>query len=313
MARILPGKLIFRDKCRTGDDPSAQNLEVELRERVEAVVGQRVVAVEEIAGAGGYTPALRRVAALADGSTVFVKAAVTDTTAAWIATEHAAYRALTGAPYLASYLGGDEQVLVLEDLRSAWWPTPWRPGDIELALALLDEVAATPVPSWVPAAQEMDVNLHHGWSTVADDPRPFLSLELCDERWLAHAMPALASAAERAPIEGDALLHFDFRSDNICIRDGRALLVDWNLLCRGNPMLDQAFFAESLTVEGGPPPWDLLPAAPPGIVSVLAGFFAARAPGPPLPRSPRVRSMQLAQLRICLPWAARALGLPPPT
>ncbi|MEN3274123.1 MAG: hypothetical protein V7636_2884 [Actinomycetota bacterium] len=37
---------------------------MELRERVEAIVGQRVVALDEIPGTGGYTPALRRVATL---------------------------------------------------------------------------------------------------------------------------------------------------------------------------------------------------------------------------------------------------------
>ncbi len=89
------------------------------------------------------------------------------------------------------------------------------------------------------------------------------------------------------------------------------VLVDWNLLCRGNAQIDRAFFVQTITVEGGPPPWELMPEADPGIVSVAAGFFADRAPAPPLPKAPRVRDVQLAQLRVCLPWAARVLGLPP--
>ena len=64
---------------------------MELAERVEAIVGQRVVALDEIPGAGGYTPALRRIATLADGDTVFVKAAVSDLTAGWLQAERRAY------------------------------------------------------------------------------------------------------------------------------------------------------------------------------------------------------------------------------
>jgi hypothetical protein len=44
----------------------------------------------------------------------------------------------------------------------------------------------------------------------------------------------------------------------------------------------------------------------------MSGFFAARAGLPPIPTAPHVREVQLAQLRTALPWAARALGLPPP-
>ena len=33
---------------------------------------------------------------------------------------------------------------------------------------------------------------------------------------------------------------------------------------------------------------------------------------PPIPQAPRVRDVRLSQLRAALPWAARALGLPPP-
>lgn len=54
---------------------------------------------------------------------------------------------------------------------------------------------------------------------------PFLSLGLRDEQWLERSLPELLAAIERAPLDGDDLLHFDVRSDNLCFRDGKALLV----------------------------------------------------------------------------------------
>lgn len=107
-------------------------------------------------------------------------------------------------------------------------------------------------------------------------------------------------------------MHFDVRSDNLCLLDDRTVLLDWNMLCCGNPEIDQVFFAQTITMEGGPAPWELLPRADPALVAVVAGFFADRAPGPPIPAAPRIRPLQLAQLRACLPWAARVLGLPTP-
>jgi thiamine kinase-like enzyme len=50
------------------------------------------------------------------------------------------------------------------------------------------------------------------------------------------------------------LLHFDVRSDNLCFRDGRALLIDWNLACIGNPVVDVAAWLPSLHAEGVRPP-----------------------------------------------------------
>ena len=50
----------------------------------------------------------------------------------------------------------------------------------------------------------------------------------------------------------------------------------------------------------------------PNLVSLVTGYFAARAGLPVIPHAPLVREVQLTQLRVALPWAARALGLPPP-
>src|SRR5205823_2619368 len=47
--------------------------------------------------------------------------------------------------------------------------------------------------------------------------------------------------------------------------------------------------------------------------AAVAGFFAARAGLPPPEGAPTVRAFQREQLAVALPWAARELGLDPPT
>ena len=112
-------------------------------------------------------------------------------------------------------------------------------------------------------------------------------------------------------LEGEAFLHLDVRSDNLCLRQGRAVLVDWNLAHVGNPLLDIVAWLPSLKLEGGPDPWELVPDSQ-GFAALLAGFFASRAGLPPPPTAPRVREFQRRQAEVALPWAARELGLPPP-
>ncbi len=73
---------------------------------------------------------------------------------------------------------------------------------------------------------------------------------------------------------GDGGDNLFLREDRVFLREDRAVLVDWNWAEIGNPAVDRAFWAPSLQFDGGPAPE--------------------------------------AQLRLALPWAARALGLPEP-
>ena len=158
----------------------------------------------------GYTPAERWVTQFSDGSSAFVKGAVDESTAGWRRAEHRAYSTIE-ARYLAESLGwdddgDDEPVLLLEDLSAAYWPPPWRHGDVELILDALAEVRKTPPPAWVPAQDRETLT---GWPAVAEDPQPFLSLGLCSEAWLNEALPDLAAAEGDAKIDGDALVHIN--------------------------------------------------------------------------------------------------------
>src|SRR5581483_4071527 len=256
--------------------------------RIAAVLGRQPVRVTPVAG--GYTQARRVVAELADGSRAFVKFAVDELTAGWLRAEHRVYSSVR-ASFLPDLLGwdddGERPALALEDLSGAHWPPPWPEGSVDAGL------------------------VGHGWNVVQEDPEPFLSLGLVSEAWIERALPALLEAGADAPLDGDSFLHLDVRSDNVCLRGDRALLVDWNQACLGNPDVDVAAWAPSLRMEGGPDPWRLLPGAG-ELAAWISGFFAARAGLPPPPTAdPSVRALQRAQLEVALPWAARELELPP--
>jgi len=266
---------------------------------------------------GGQTAASRWVATLVDGSTRFVKIAHTDDTASWIRDEHLFYALAGPRPYLPSFLGwhddGERPVLVLEDLSDAVWPPPWSSEQVEAVLRGLRDVAASEPPPDLPSARNSQFALD-AWPEVAADPAPYLSLGLCSEGWLARHLPALSDASASARFEGDRLLHFDVRSDNLCFRGGRAMLIDWNFACLGNPLFDVAAWLPSLHAEGGPLPEQVLEPTPEvaAIASLLAGYFGWRGARAAIPEAPHVRPLQRKQAATALPWAARSLGLPAP-
>ncbi len=252
-----------------------------------------------------------------DGTTRFVKIGSTDDTASWIRDEHPFYALAGPRPYLPVLLGwyddGERPVLVLEDLSGAMWPPPWSSERVDAVLAALREVAESEPPPGLPDARNSQFALD-AWPEIAADPEPFLGLGLCSAAWLDRHLPVLSEAAATANFEGDALLHFDVRSDNLCFRDGRAVLIDWNFACTGDPVFDVAAWLPSLHAEGGPPPEHVLPSATPvaAIASLVAGNFGWRGAQAPIPGAPHVRPLQRKQAVTALPWAARALGLPAP-
>jgi hypothetical protein len=275
-------------------------------ERLTRAIGRPVVRVTPFAGRG-YTPARRMIVELSDGTTVFAKQGVNEHTAEWIRAELPIYRQVRG-PFMPAMLGwdddgGDEPILVLEDLSHAVWPPPWTPERVSRVVDTIVEIGEQPVPDGL---APMDAEwVAGGWREVAADPEPFLSLGICDATWLDRALPTLLAAADSAPVKGDRLLHLDVRSDNLCFDGDRTLFVDWNHACLGNPEVDIAFLMPSMVSEGGPPPARVSPE----MSAVVAGFFAKYAGLPPVPGAPGVREVQRAQLEVALPWAIRALGL----
>jgi aminoglycoside phosphotransferase (APT) family kinase protein len=280
-----------------------------LEQRVAERMQTRPVAFRP--AAGGYTAAKRGIVTFEDGRSAFLKAAVSEETADWLRAEYAVYRYLgaAGADFLPRVLAWDDDgarpILLLEDLSAAHWPPPWEPGHAARVAETLSRLRRVP-PMPGMATLEAYRDDFSGWRKVAADPGPFLSVGLCTAAWLDAALPGLQAAEQALRLDGTDFLHLDIRSDNVCFTPERTILVDWNWACTGNGQVDLAAWLPSLHAEGGPAPETFLPHAPEP-AAALSGFWAARAGLPD--RDPRMRHLNVFQLRTALPWAARAVGL----
>lgn len=284
-----------------------------LTERLERLLGAPVTSAVHVDGRG-YTPAGRYRVLLADGRRVFAKLAVEELTTGWLREEHLAYSHLRG-PFIPELIGwdddGDAPLLVLPDLDGRFLAPPWTEDRIDAVSRTLELLRRTPAPAELPNIERF-AEMRTRWDRVGAEPEPFLALGLVSGSWLDANLAPLQAAAHAARIEGDEVVHFDVRSDNIAFVDGDAVFVDWNWASRGNAELDLAAWLPSLRAEGGPEPDGLYSGAPESI-ALLAGVWGSSAGLPPPPTSDaRLRAAQLAQLRVALPWACRALGLPMP-
>jgi len=284
------------------------------RDRIHRAAGKRPERMTPAAGHGA--PSNRRwLVTFADGSTAFAKIAAFAYTAEWLRLERANYEALAGRPYLPRMLGwdddGESPTLLLEDLSNATWPPPWTAATIDAVVDALQEIQATPPAEGISELFGELFDVREGWLPLRAQPDQALALGVFDEPWLETWGETLEQAADAAALDGGALLHGDVRSDNLCLRDGQAVLVDWNWACVGSPLLDLAAWLPSLRHEGGPPPWEMLPGQG-ALASLLAGFFLEHAGRPAIPQAPHVRQLQLDQGRVALAWACRELGIGPP-
>jgi Phosphotransferase enzyme family len=280
----------------------------QLDARIARAVGSRPV--EYLERSGGYTTADRYAVVLANGGRAFVKSAADPLLAAWLRREYEVYAALDG-PFMPSLLGwdddGERALLVLEDLSDAEWTWAWDSARVDAVVTAIEQISLAPLPPNTPTIRAAHPDLFGRWNDVERDPQPFLSLELRNRAWLERHLPTIVSAAKSAPVDGDALCHFDIRSDNICFRNGNCVLVDWNWALQATARLDLVGWLPSLAAEGGPMPWELLPALDLGVVALLSGVWASVAGLPPPPTAPHVRGVQRRQLAVVLDWLDRQL------
>jgi hypothetical protein len=311
-----------------------------VRRAAEEVLGARVQRALRVWG--GYTPTPTYRLRLADSRRAFFKA-TTPASTAFIQAAHAreehVYRTAGAliAPWAPAFYGAFAregwQVLLLEDLGPKSAP-PWTAGlTRQVARAYGDFHQATlgrPLPAWLPRTEQQAPVGERLWDWAPGAPGlpPVAALAgrqaAAAARWLEAARPALVAASQRFFSLGPpfALLHRDTRSDNLRWVHGHLRLVDWPKIGMGPAEEDAAAFAQSVAVEGGPTPeqvmaWyaergpvraDALDAA----VAALAGYFADQVWRPDIPGAPRLRSFQRRQLCTTTAWAARRLRLPEP-
>ncbi len=191
------------------------DLSRDTRARVEHLLAGSVVAAQRVQG--GYTAAARWLVTLRDGQRVFAKMGTNEHTIEALRLEARVYQQLVG-PFMPRFIAfqddASEPLLLLEDLSTGFWPPPWQRPLVEEVQQALDAVhrSRAPLDPFADVAGEMT----DGWQELANDPTPFLALGLADSKWLAHALPCLLDASARTRIDGEEIVHFDVRSDNIC-------------------------------------------------------------------------------------------------
>jgi fructosamine-3-kinase len=327
---------------RTGieDKPPWRQVPKAVRQQVEQALGQPVRRAARVWGGYGPTPTYRL--ALADGRRAFFKAtyqASNEFARCALVYEERVYQELSAilAGWMpqcyATFHHEDWHVMLLADLGPKSVP-PWTPGKaraISQALAAFHHsTLGVQAPSWL--ARPAEWLPRENWSRTRDESENFyqlarLATEAVSEaqNWFQTLSPTIERLLKDSAltVEPYALLHGDLRSDNLRFTGGQLYLFDWPAISVGRPEWDMAAFAQSVVVEGGPTPEQVMswygekfPVDPAALESALAWcltFFANRAWRPDSPGLPRVRRFQRQQLAALMFWAARQWSLPPPT
>ena len=323
------------------EKPPWRMVPLAVRQDVGEAMGSSVVRGMRVYGGYGPTPTYRL--ALSDGRRVFFKgvnARSYEFPRAALALEVRVYRELADfigpwAPrFYAAIRRDDWSVLLLEDVGPKTVP-PWTPAAARrIVHAYANFHAATldhpTLPEWLPRPESALPQVT--WSRVAAESEELRRVaELAGEakvqalRWLQAALPLMSRLADSAAfLSGPhSLLHGDTRSDNLRVRDGRLYLFDWPAVQVGRYEFDLVAFAQSVTVDGGVDPEQVLtwygerlalrPDAIDAALAWLSAFFADLAWRPGIHGLPRLRAFQRQQLAVSLVWASRRWHLPEPT
>lgn len=300
-----------------------------VRSAVERWLGSSIVSA--LSQPTGFSPGVAARLRTADGRRVFAKAVGPTPNPDSPAIHRREARIAAALPAIApvprllwSYDEGDGGwvVLVFEDIEGRHPAQPWRADELDRVIDALADLAAALTPSPLPAAtvgtasDEFAKRLC-GWQSLRDEEPSFLAqLDPWSRRHL-HPLGELEATAAAA-VAGDTLLHFDVRADNILLTPNRVWFVDWPLACVGAAWVDVVFFAPSVTMQGGPPPEEVIarhpacrtadPTAISAAVAATAGFFTYRALQPPPPGLPTVRAFQAAQSVVAREWLVGRTG-----
>lgn len=322
------------------DKPAWASVPARVRERLERLLGDRVVRAAR--AYGGYGPSATFRVALENGRSAFVKGTYPPppgSAVVWnLDRESEVYRRAGRflTPWAPAYLGEIRRdgwhLVALEDVRGETVP-PWTSDRTRRAAVSYAEFHCSTHGRRLPAFLSRTQHRAFGvwWRRMAREDDGYARLatlagpeKAAAARWLRRAGPELrrAECALARVREPFVLMHFDTRSDNVRLQGRLLRLFDWPFASVGPHEFDLAAFAQSVTAEGGPLPEDVVRwyadvllvrgSALRASVAGIAGYFADRAPRPPLAGLPRLRSIQRRQLKASLAWAARLLELPDP-
>ena len=298
-----------------------ESLPAAVRAGIEDVLGSPVVAA--VNQPGGFSPGLAARVRCADGGRAFVKAVGTPLNPESPdihRREAVVTAALPGGvpvPRLrGSYDDGDWVALVLDEVDGRMPHDPWRPDELRTVVSAVTELSRSltpcPVPSPRVAADEVR-ELMLGYRDLAADPPG--DLDPWERRHLDRLAGLAASALE--VVDGDTLVHFDLRADNVLLSGSRVWFVDWPWAFRGAAWIGSVMLLKNAAFHGHDPepyledhplladvdPWHVT-----AFVAGMAGFFGSAGRRPAPPGLPTVRAFQLAQHATTLAWVRRRTG-----
>jgi aminoglycoside phosphotransferase (APT) family kinase protein len=295
-----------------------------VRAAVDNVAGSPVARATNVNG--GFSPGPAARCDLADGSTVFVKAAgiALNPVSPAMHRREAEILAAVPRPFPAPELigvvdDGDWVALVVEWIDGTMPGLPFAdPADVARLLQLVTDLADA--GAGVRIAGVRPINTHardtpdgQSWCRIPRDG----TIDRLDP-WCARHLDELVEleAGWREAAAGDTLQHHDLRADNVLFcPDGTAVAVDWPGATYAAPWVDLAGLLPSLHLDGGPAPWDVFdahtlgrradPTAVDAYIASMAGYLVRSSLLPAPPGLPTVRAFQAAQGVVTCEWLAR--------
>lgn len=292
-----------------------------VRDALEHRLGSRVI--EAITQPSGFSPGLASRLVLEDGRRVFLKAVHESGNPDTPGIHRREARIVAALPATApvprllwSHDKDGWVALCFEDVESRHPHEPWTEHDLTIVVDALTRMSAALTPSPIDVeetaagALSRDIN---GWQVALARGEDRL------DSWIRKNLERLAELEARAPqaADGDTLLHFDLRADNLLISGERVYVVDWPWARLGAGWVDWVAFAPSVAMQGGPAPGSLLRrfdvgGAPPDAIDAvlcsLAGYFVVQALAPAPPGLPTLRAFQAAQGREAISWLRERTG-----
>lgn len=214
--------------------------------------------------------------------------------------------------WLDEDVAGERWVCLLIEHVDGRAPHLRRPGDLDritaltVRLAELDPCPIADLPRMADATSTFD-----RWRHV-DRAEPGLGSY---HPWLLAQFDRLVDVASgwAEAIDGSALVHGDFRPDNIIVNDARAWAVDWPGASIGAPWVDTLLMLPALAMlDGGPAPGDVAaahpllsgvdPSAIDAVLAAALGYFVTSSLLEPPPGLPTIRAFQRAQADVVLYW-----------
>lgn len=242
-----------------------------VRQQVESALGAPVRRASRIWG--GYAPTPTYRLTLEDGRHAFFKGtyqASNKFAKNALLHEERVYRELGVVlarwmpQWYATLHHEDWHGLLLEDLGPKSVP-PWTPGKaraITHALAAVHHSSfGSQTPAWLSRPEERLAQ--ENWTRTVQESLEFQKIATLagDEApqalaWFEKVSPTIEYLLKQSTLrEGPyAILHGDLRSDNLRLTHRQLYLFDWPAIAVGRPEWDIVAFAQSVTVEGGPSP-----------------------------------------------------------